>query len=189
MLWPRLRWCGVWVVGGAAALFVANLFGGRAMLVAVGLLGGCWLLLALDGVRTGWRWRGIGIPALLLVLLPVVAVPFAGFAGGRVLYWSHVAPSWWSLRSHGPAFDAALAGGELPPGAVAVDRDGNRTAFRTIGDPSAHWAGIVHDPTDRLTAARGWNGGPVGRDIAAMFGSTTIWCQRLDSHWFHCQFG
>ncbi len=186
---PRLRWCIAWVVGGPAALFVANCIGGWVMAGTVALIGVGWLLLAVDGAMVGWRSRTLGIPALLFVLLPVVAVPFAGFAGGRALYWSHVAPSWWLLRSHRAAFDRARTGAPLPPGVVAIERDGPRTAFRTIGDRPAHWAGIVHDPTDRLTAARGWNGGPVAPDIRRAFrNSTTIWCQRLDSHWFHCQF-
>ncbi len=74
-------------------------------------------------------------------------------------------------------------------GVAGVARSGPRMVFRTVNGVSGNWAGIVYDPTDRMAAARGWNGGPVAADIRNVFGNSTIWCQRLDSHWFHCQFG
>ncbi len=186
---PRLRHAIGWVVGGAAALFVANIASGWLMLMVVPLIGCLWLWLALDGLVEGWRNRGVGLPALLLPLMPVITVPFAGFLFGHALYWSHVAPSWWLLRTEREAFAAALAGGPLPVRAGGTERSGPRTAFLTVNGMLGAWAGIVHDPTDRMAAARGWNGGPVATDIRRIFGNNTIWCQRLDSHWFHCQFG
>ncbi len=187
---PRLRWCVGWVIGGAAALFVANMLSGWAMLVVVPLLGCLWLGLAFDGVMQGWRWRAAGIPALLPALMPVIALPFAAFAASHALYWSHVAPSWWLFRSERAAFDAALTDGPVPAGIGGTARAGPRIAFLTVNGVLGNWAALVHDPTDRMAAARGWNGGPVAPDIARIFpNSQTIWCQRLDSHWFHCQFG
>lgn len=187
---PRLRFCIAWVVGGAAALFVANAISGWAMLAVVPLLACLWLWLAMDGVVQAWRWRQAGVPALLPALVPIVAIPFAAFLASHALYWSHVAPSWWQLRSGRAAFDAALAGGPLPSGIGGIERSGLRTAFLTVNGMLGAWAGIVHDPTDRMAAARGWNGRAIPADLRHIFGnSRTIWCQRLDSHWFHCQFG
>ena len=186
---PRLRFAVLWVIGGAAALFVANAVSGWAMLVVVPLLGCLWLWAALDGLVQGWQLRHAGLPALLPAFLPFVAVPFAAWAMGHALYWSHVAPSWWRLRSERGAFEASLRGGPTPAGVGGIERAGPRTAFLTVNGMLGAWAGIVHDPTDRMAAARGWNGGPVAVDIRNVFGNNTIWCQRLDSHWFHCQFG
>lgn len=185
---PRLRWCVGWVAGGAAALFVANALSGWAMLFLVPLLACIWVALAIDGIIRAWQARQIGIPAVLLAAMPLVAIPFAMFAANHALYWSHVAPSWWLLRSERAAFDAALRGGPPPAGVGEIERSGSRTAFLTVDGMLGAWSGIVHDPSDRLTAARGWNGGPVAADIAILFGNNTIWCQRLDSHWFHCHF-
>lgn len=186
---PRLRFAVAWVIGGAAALFVANALSGTAMLVVVPVLATSWPALMLEGAVQAWRWRSAGIPALLLVFVPVLSLMFAAFAANHVLYWSHVAPSWMMLRSDRAAFDGALAGGPIPTGITGIFRAPPRTAFRTIIGVNGEWAGIVHDPTDRIAAARGWNGGPVAADIRNIFGNNTIWCQRLDSHWFHCQFG
>lgn len=185
---PRLRYLIAWVLGGAVAIFIANVLSGWAMLVVVPVLGCIWIALAIDGLLEAWQWRRAGLPALLLPALPLVALPFAAWMMGNALYWSHVAPSWWRLRSERAAFDAALTGGPMPVGIDRIERSGPRTAFPTLNGMLGAWAGIVHDPTDRMAAARGWNGGPVATDIAAVFGSNTIWCQRLDSHWFHCQF-
>lgn len=185
---PRLRLCVAWVIGGAAALFVANLLSYRAMPVVVVLLALCWLGLFVDGSVRSWRWRAAGMPALLPAFLPVIALPFAAFLASHALYWSHVAPSWWLLRSERSAFDRARSGGPLPTGVGGIERSGSRIAFRTVNAATGSWAAIVHDPTDRMAAARGWNGGPVATDVTAVFDSRTIWCQRLDSHWFHCQF-
>jgi hypothetical protein len=185
---PRLRQVVAWVIGGAATLFVANVSSGWAMMVVVPLLGCIWAALVIDGAAAGWRERNAGLPALLLPFLPLIAVPFAAYLFGNALYWSHVAPSWWRLRSERVVFEAALTGGSLPSGITAIERSGPRTAFPTVNGMLGAWAGIVHDPTDRMAAARGWNGGPVARDVAEAFGSRTIWCQRLDSRWFHCQF-
>ena len=88
------------------------------------------------------------------------------------------------MRSERGAFERALSDGPMPAGVATIERAGSRRAF-LIGNDKA----IVHDPTDRMAAARGWNGGPVAADIRNVFGNNTIWCQRLDSHWFHCQFG
>ncbi|WP_294328542.1 hypothetical protein [uncultured Sphingomonas sp.] len=186
---PRLRFSAAWVIGGAAALFVANALSGAAMLIVVPVLATLWLALMLEGAVQAWRWRSAGIPALLLVFVPVISLMFAAFAANHVLYWSHVAPSWLMLRSDRAAFDAALADGPTPTGITGTLRAPPRTAFRTIIGFEGDWAAIVHDPTDRMAAARGWNGGPVAADIRNVFGNNTIWCQRLDSHWFHCQFG
>lgn len=187
---PRLRFCIGWVIGGAAALFVANAISGMAMLIVAPVFTILWLALVLDGAWQAWRLRSVGIPALLLVLMPVVALPFAAFAANHALYWSHVAPSWLMLRSDRAAFDAALTGARMPTGITGMLSAAPRTAFRTIIGFDGDWAAIVHDPTDRMAAARGWNGGPVAADIRRIFpNSHTIWCQRLDSHWFHCQFG
>ncbi len=184
---PRLRFALAWVIGGAAALFVANLSGGRAVPVVAAVLAALWLWLVLDGLVQGWRWRTAGLPALLPAALPFVAIPFAAFAANHALYWSHVAPSWWLLRSERAAFDAALRRGAPPAGVPAIERSGARTAFATRADRRT---AIVHDPSGRLATARGWNGGPVGRDVRRAFrGGDIIWCQRLDSRWFHCQFG
>ncbi len=185
---PRLRHAITLVFGGAAALFVANIVSGWLMLLVVPLVGCLWVWLALDGLVEGWRHRSAGLPALLLPLLPIVVVPFAAFFFGHALYWSHVAPSWWRLRTERATFDAALHDGPLPARVGGIDRSGPRTAFHTVNGMLGAWAGIVYDPTNRMAAARGWNGGPVARDIATAFGGRTIWCQRLDSHWFHCQF-
>jgi len=186
---PRLRWVTAWVVGGTAVLFVANVLSGWAMLVVVPLFGCLWLWAALDGLVQGWRLRRAGLPALLPAVLPFVAVPFAAWAMGHALYWSHVAPSWWLLRSERQAFDAAVTGGPVPRNVRHVERIGTRIAFATHGEILGEfWSGIIHDPTDRMAAARGWNGGPVATDVRHIFNGSTIWCQRLDSHWFHCQF-
>lgn len=186
---PRLRWCVAWVIGGAAALFVANMLSGWAMLVVVPLLGCLWLWMAVDGLAQGWRWRKAGMPALLLPAMPLLAIPFAMFAASHALYWSHVVPSWWRLRSERTAFDLALRGGPAPPGVGGIERSGSQTAFLTVNGMLGAWAGIVHDPSDRLAGARGWNGRAIAADLRHIFGnSQTIWCQRLDSHWFHCQF-
>ncbi|MEP9402472.1 hypothetical protein [Sphingomonas sp. VNH70] len=185
---PRLRWVTAWVVGGTAALFVANVLGGWAMLVVVPLLGCLWLWAVADGVVQGWRLRHAGLPALLPAFLPFVAMPFAAWAMGHALYWSHVAPSGWLLRSERAAFAAVLRGGPTPAGVGGIERAGSRTAFLTVNGMLGAWAGIVHDPTGRMAAARGWNGGPVATDVRHIFNGSTIWCQRLDSHWFHCQF-
>ncbi len=185
---PRLHFCLLWVTGGAAALFVANMLGGAAMPVVLVFLAILWMWLALDAALAAWRWRAAGMPALLLPGIAVVALPFAGFLVSHALYWSHVAPSAWLLRSERAAFDAALAGGPVPTGVAGVERSGVRTAFPTVNGMFGAWAGIVHDPTGRMSAARGWNGGPVAADIRDVFGNHTIWCQRLDSRWFHCQF-
>lgn len=185
---PRLRNCIAWVVGGAAALFVANLLSFWVMLVVVPILGFLWLRMVADGLVESWFSRSAGIPALLPAALPLIAIPFAAFAASHALYWSHVAPSWWRLRIDRAAFDAALDGGPSP--VSRIERSGSRTAFLTVSGIRDAWAAIVHDPTDRIAAARGWNGGPVAPDIRRSFpNSQTIWCQRLDSHWFHCQFG
>ena len=186
---PRLRWCVGWVIGGAAALFVANLLSYWAIPVVAVLLALCWLGLLIDGLVRSWRLRAAGMAALLPAFLPIVALPFAGFLASHALYWSHVAPSWRLLRSERSAFDRALSGGPAPAGVAMVEQAGPRLAFTTVIDPFGSWAAIVHDPTDRMAAARGWNGGPVAADIRKIFGNNTIWCQRLDSHWFHCQFG
>ena len=187
---PRLRFCIAWVVGGAAALFVANAISGEGMRLVVPVLTILGPALIVDGAFQAWRWRSAGIPALLLVMIPVMTLPFAAFAVNHALYWSHVAPSWLMLRSDRAAFDAALAGGRMPTGITGLSRTVPRTAFRTIIGFDGDWAAIVHDPTDRMAAAHGWNGGPVAPDIRRSFpNSQTIWCQRLDSHWFHCQFG
>lgn len=188
LIQSRLRFAAYWIFGGAAALFVANAIGGWLMLVVVPVLACLWLWLALDGIVQGWRCRSTGLPALILPAVAIVAVPFAGFLASHALYWSHVAPSWWRLRSDRAAFEAALVGGPLPSGVAAIERTGPRTAFPTVNGMLGAWAGIVHDPTDRMAAARGWNAGPIAHDIADTFGNRTIWCQRLDSHWFHCQF-
>ena len=182
---PRLRFAALWVIGGAAALFVANLLSYWAIPVVAVLLALCWLGLLIDGLVQSWRLRAAGMAALLPVFVPIVALPFAGFLVSHALYWSHVAPSWWLLRSERGAFDRALSGGPAPAGVAMVEQAGPRRAFPTVNGKA-----IVHDPTDRMAAARGWNGGPVAPDIARIFpNSQTIWCQRLDSHWFHCQFG
>lgn len=186
---PRLRLSVAWVIGGAAALFVANLLSYWGIPVVVVLLALCWLGLFVDGLMRSWRWRAAGMPALLPAFLPVIALPFAAFLASHALYWSHIAPSWWLLRSEHSAFDQALTGGPVPTGVAGIERSGSRVAFRTVNAKTGSWAAIVHDPTDRMAAARGWNGGPVAADIARVFGNNTIWCQRLDSHWFHCQFG
>ncbi len=186
---PRVRLATAWVIGGAAVLFVANALSGWAMLVVLPLLGCIWFALAIDGIVQAWRSRDAGIPALLLAAMPLMAIPFAMFAANHALYWSHVAPSWWRLRSERAAFDAALSGGLAPAGIGGIERSGSRTAFLTGNGMLGAWSGIVHDPTDHMTGARGWNGGPVAADIRTTFGNNTIWCQRLDSHWFHCQFG
>lgn len=186
---PRLRFAAAWVIGGAAALFVANLLPYWAIPVVVVLLGLCWLALLIDGLVRSWRWRTAGMPASLFGFVPIIALPFAAFLASHALYWSHVAPSWWLLRTERSAFDRALTGGPVPAGVTDIERSGSRTAFPTMNGMFGSWAGIVHDPTDRMAAARGWNGGPVAADIADVFGNNTIWCQRLDSHWFHCQFG
>ncbi len=187
---PRLRFAAAWVIGGAAALFVANAVSGWAMLFVVPLLGCLWLWMACDGVAEAWRTRSAGMPALLLAAIPLIAIPFAAFAASHSLYWSHVAPSWWWLRSERGAFDAALRGGPVPAGIGGIERSGPGTAFLTVNGMLGAWAGIVHDPTDRLAAARGWNGRVIPADLRHIFrNSQTIWCQRLDSHWFHCQFG
>jgi len=187
---PRLRFAVAWVIGGAAALFVANAISGAAISIVAPVLAGLWPALVFDGAVQAWRGRSAGIPALLLVFLPVVALLFFAFAANHVLYWSHVAPSWLMQRSDRGAFDAALSGARMPTGITGMVRAAPRTAFRTIIGFDGDWAGIVHDPTDRMAAARGWNGGPVAADIRRIFpNSHTIWCQRLDSHWFHCQFG
>ncbi|KQM87085.1 hypothetical protein ASE67_04905 [Sphingomonas sp. Leaf23] len=172
------------MIGGAAALFVANLLSYWAIPVVVVLLALCWLGLVIDGLVRSWRLRAAGIPALLPAFVPIVALPFAGFLASHALYWSHVVPSWWLLRSERAAFDRALSGGAVPAGVAIVERAGPRRAFPTVNGRA-----IVHDPTDRMAEARGWNGGPVAAYIRNVFGNTTIWCQRLDSHWFHCQFG
>lgn len=186
---PRLRLVAAWVVGGAAALFVANLLSYWAIPVVAAVLALCWLALLIDGLVRSWRLRAAGIPALLPVFVPINALPFAAFLASHALYWSHVAPSWWLLRSERSAFDRALTGGPAPIGVAIVEQAGPRRAFTTVIDPLGSWAAIVHDPIDRMASARGWNGGPVAADIANVFGNNTIWCQRLDSHWFHCQFG
>ena len=187
---PRLRFCITGVVGGAAALFVANALSGMAMLMVVPVLATLWPVLMLDGAVQAWRWRSAGIPALLFVLMPLITLPFAAFAANHALYWSHVAPSWWLLRSERSAFDRALTAGPAPAGISGMVHVAPRTAFRTIIGFDGDWAAVVHDPTDRMAAARGWSGGPVASDIRHIFpNSQTIWCQRLDSHWFHCQFG
>jgi hypothetical protein len=186
---PRLRFALVWVIGGAAALFVANLLSYWAIPVVVVLLALCWLGLFVDGLVRSWRWRAAGMPALLPTFIPIFALPFAAFLASHALYWSHVAPSWWRLRSERSAFDRAIVGGPVPGGVAGIERSGSRIAFPTVMAATGTWAAIVHDPTDRMAAARGWNGGPVAADIARVFGNHTIWCQRLDSHWFHCQFG
>ena len=187
---PRLRFCIGWVFGGAAALFVANALSGSAMLIVAPVVTILWPVLTLEGAVQAWRWRSAGIPALLLVMMPAIALPFAAFAANHALYWSHVAPSWLRLRSDRGAFDAALTGAPMPTGITGILRVAPRTAFRTIIGFEGDWAAIIHDPTDRMAAARGWNGGPVAPDILRIFpNSQTIWCQRLDSHWFHCQFG
>ncbi|MFD1033763.1 hypothetical protein ACFQ15_03770 [Sphingomonas hankookensis] len=186
---PRLRLAAAWVIGGAAALFVANLLSYWAIPVVAVLLALCWLGLLIDGLVRSWRLRAAGIPALLPPFVPIVALPFAAFLASHALYWSHVAPSWWLLRSERSAFDRARSGGPWPTGVAIVEQAAPRTAFTTRIGPFGSWAAIVHDPTDRMAAARGWNGGPVAADIANVFGNNTIWCQRLDSHWFHCQFG
>lgn len=185
---PRLRFATAWVIGGALALFVANLLSIWVIPVAVLVLALCWLVLLIDGLVRSWRLRAAGIPALLPAFVPIVALPFAAFLASHALYWSHVAPSWWLLRSERSMFDRALTGGPTPTGVVIVEHAGPRRAFTTVIDPFGSWAAIVHDPTDRMAAARGWNGGPVAADIRNVFGNRTIWCQRLDSHWFHCQF-
>jgi hypothetical protein len=172
------------VIGGAAALFVANLLSYWAIPVVVVLLALCWLGLLIDGLMRSWRLRAAGIPALLPAFVPIVALPFAGFLASHALYWSHVAPSWWLLRSERAAFDRVLSGGAAPAGVAIIERAGPRRVFPTVNGRA-----IVHDPTDRMAEARGWNGGPVAADIRNVFGNTTIWCQRLDRHWFHCQFG
>ncbi|KQM26540.1 hypothetical protein ASE57_12575 [Sphingomonas sp. Leaf11] len=178
------------MIGGAAALFVANALSGTAMLIVVPVFGTLWPALMLEGAVQAWRWRSAGIPAFLFLFIPVISLPFAAFAANHALYWSHVAPSWLTLRSDRAAFDAALIGGSMPTGITGMLRAPPRTAFRTIIGFDGDWAAIVHDPTDRMAAARGWNGGPVAPDIRRSFpNSHTIWCQRLDSHWFHCQFG
>ncbi|MGN5375327.1 hypothetical protein [Sphingomonas hankookensis] len=170
-------------------MFVANVVSGWAMLLVVPLLGCLWLWLAADGIGQAWRWRCAGMPALLLAMTPILAVPFAAFAASQALYWSHVAPSWWLLRSERMAFDAALTGGPNPAGIGGIGRGGPRTAFLTVNGMLGAWAGIVHDPTDRMAAARGWNGRVIPPALRRIFpNSETIWCQRLDSHWFHCQF-
>jgi hypothetical protein len=177
------------VIGGAAALFVANLLSGWAMLIVVPLLACLWLWMAADGLRQGWCRRRAGMPALLLPAIPFFVIPFALFAASHALYWSHVAPSWWRLRSERAAFDGALRGSPAPAGIGGIERSGGRTAFLTANGMLGAWAGIVHDPTDRLADARGWNGRMIPADLRHIFGnSQTIWCQRLDSHWFHCQF-
>lgn len=186
---PRLRLAAAWVIGGAAALFVANLFPYWVIPVVAGLLALCWLGLLIDGLVRSWQLRAAGMPALLPAFLPVIALPFAAFLASHALYWSHVAPSWWLLRSERSAFERALTGGPVPRGVGTIERSGSRAAFPTVKTLAGSWAGIVYDPTDRMAAARGWNGGPVAADIATLFGNNTIWCQRLDSHWFHCQFG
>ena len=129
---PRLRFTVAWVIGGAAALFVANAISGAAMLIVAPVLAGLWPALVFDGAVQAWRWRSAGIPALLLVFLPVVALSFFAFAANHVLYWSHVAPSWLMLRSDRGAFDAALSGARMPTGITGMVRAAPRTAFRTI---------------------------------------------------------
>lgn len=186
---PRLRFTAAWVIGGAAALFVANFLSYWAIPVVAGLLALCWLGLLIDGLVRSWLWRAAGIPALLFGFVPIIALPFAAFLTSHALYWSHVAPSWWLLRSERSGFDRALTGGPVPSNVGTIERSGSRIAFPTVKALSGSWAGIVHDPTDRMAAARGWNGGPVAGDIRNVFRNNTIWCQRLDSHWFHCQFG
>ncbi len=186
---PRLRLVTAWVIGGAAMLFVANLLSYWAIPVVTALLALCWLALWIDGLVRSWQLRAAGLPASLPAFLPLIALPFAAFCASHALYWSHVAPSWWRLRSEHGAFDRALAGGPIPMGVAGIARSGPRMVFRTVNGVSGNWAGIVYDPTDRMAAARGWNGGPVAADIRNVFGNSTIWCQRLDSHWFHCQFG
>ncbi len=176
------------MVVGAAALFVANALGGWAMLIVVPVLGCLWIWLALDGIVKGWRHRAIGAPALILPAIAILVIPFAGFFASHALYWSHVAPSWWRLRSDRTAFESAVRGGPVPPDVTRIERAGQRTAFGTANGLFGAWAGIVHDPTDRMAAARGWNNRPIPDDVAAAFVNRIIWCQRLDSHWFHCQF-
>ncbi|MGW8189277.1 hypothetical protein [Sphingomonas hankookensis] len=181
---PRLRFSAAWVIGGAAALFVANLLSYWAIPVVAILLALCWLGLFGDGIVRSWQLRAAGTAGLLPLFLPIVALPFAGFLASQALYWSHVVPSWRLLRSERSAFERALSDGPMPAGVATIERTGSRRAF-PIGNGKA----IVYDPTDRMAAARGWNGGPVAADIRNVFGNNTIWCQRLDSHWFHCQFG
>ena len=77
---PRLRFCIAWVLGGAAALFVANAISGEGMRLVVPAFVALWPAFLLEGVVQAWRWRSAGIPALLLVFLPVVSLPFAAFA-------------------------------------------------------------------------------------------------------------
>ncbi len=186
---PRLRLATAWITGGAAALFVANLLSYWAIPVVTVLLALCWLALWIDGLVRSWQLRAEGLPASLPAFLPLTALPFAAFLASHALYWSHVAPSWWRLRSERSAFDRALTGGPVPIGIAGIARFGSRMVFRTVNGTLGNWAGIVYDPTDRMAAARGWNGRPVAADIRTTFGNNTIWCQRLDSHWFHCQFG
>lgn len=186
----RVRWLLGWLIGGSAAIFAANAFGGAFASLAVTIvLAAIWFALMVDGVLGGWEARGAGLPALLLAFAPLVALPFAFFLSGQALYWSNVAPSWWMLHRDREAFDDAIAGGTPPRGISAVERAGDRTAFHTVNGVLGAWRGIVHDPSGRMAAARGWNGGPVAADIRRVFrNSDTIWCQRITGPWFHCHF-
>ena len=186
---PRVRWLAALVLGGAAALFAANAYSIWAGLVFGLFLAVLWFAAIGEGFLTGWELREFGSAAPLTAVLPLLLLPLAWSLNGTAMYWSRVAPSWWLLSRERGEFEASLTTGVAPDGARGIRRAGTRTAFQTENGLLGVWSAIVHDPTGRMAAARGWGGGTVAPDVREAFrGSQTIWCQRLDGAWFHCHF-
>ncbi|TKD51725.1 hypothetical protein [Sphingomonas baiyangensis] len=182
------RRAALWFGVGVLSIGIANALLGLVSLLAVATVAIIGIALAGDAGGWAWRARARGMAATSLVAPMLAAAVLMWLAIGPVFYWSHVVPSWVRLQRERPAYEAALQGGPLPGGIASVAREGSRSAFLLHNGMLGAWRAIVHDPSGRLRAAKGWGGRRVPRDIRRLFGSETQWCQRLDGAWFHCHF-
>jgi hypothetical protein len=206
------RLAAFWLIGLFATLLLlswlfwsAGFFGAVAALPAVIILGLFWLTLAVVALRAAWRCRALPHQALALALMPLLLIAAAYTLTSPALSLGAEALTWSRFETHRGVYEEIAADARLgrfpsKPGELQTARgvtftvdEGapKRVAFPMPDSLLDNWSAIVHDPTGKVRAARGFTrdgGFTAPPEIRALFGGDLVACRPMSGDFYLCGF-
>ena len=169
---------------------------------------GVWVMLAILGVallvsavniakRRMWATQptiNAAIPVGVLTWL-VVFWPALSWTGDQVVFRARFAvlrPKYEQIVNQVGRGNLSIEGQFSGIQYFADRREGLRIAFPQPGGILDNWEGVIYDPSNEVSKAKGWNGGPgnfsAPPNIRSLFGGDLLKCQHIGGPYHRCWF-